>query len=158
MLFRSDEGEEIEENSRYAKLYNTTKEKFLNMSDIQFDKLIGRRIEAPEVRRPYDLNTPIREYKTLGGKFLYGTIMFAFKTIYNFELKSKESPDKETKVKNAYFGWQIMKTMSLRSMSYASEGMFAHHMACALVDISNNRPLRAIFKLIKGEKCIKLPK
>ena len=128
------------------------------MTDLQFDKLIGRNIEAPVVKRPYDLNTPIREYKTAGGKFIYGTIMFAFKCIYNLELNSKDSPDKETKVKNAYFGWQIMKTMSLRSMSYASEGMLSHNMAWALVDIANNKPLKAIWRLIKGEKCVKLPK
>ena len=152
-----DEGEEITENSRYAKLYNTSKEKLLAMSDTHFDKLIGRTIASPSVQRPYDLNTPIREYKTLGGKMIYNLIMFAFKTIYNFELKSKDSPDKETKVKNAYFGWQIMKTMSLRSMSYASEGMLTHNMAWALVDIANNKPIKAIVRLIKGEKCVKLP-
>ena len=88
---------------------------------------------------------------------IYNLIMFAFKTIYNFELNSKDSPDKETKVKNAYFGWQIMKTMSLRSMSYASEGMLTHNMAWALVDIANNKPIKAIVRLIKGEKCVKLP-
>lgn len=152
------EGEAIEEKNIYSMLYNVSKEKFLSMTDLQFDKLIGRNIEAPVVKRPYDLNTPIREYKTAGGKFIYGTIMFAFKCIYNLELNSKDSPDKETKVKNAYFGWQIMKTMSLRSMSYASEGMLSHNMAWALVDIANNKPLKAIWRLIKGEKCVKLPK
>lgn len=152
-----DEGEEIAENPRYAKLYSASRERFLSMTDTHFDKLIGRRIASPKVKRPYDLNTPIREYKTWGGKVIYNLIMFAFKTIYNFELKSKDSPDKETKVKNAYFGWQIMKTMSLRSMSYASEGMLTHNMASALVDIANNKPIRAIARLIKGEKCVKLP-
>ncbi len=152
-----EDGEAIQENNIYSRLYNVTKEKFLSMTDLHFDKLIGRRIEAPVVKRPYDLNTPIREYKTFGGKFIYGAIMFAFKCIYNLELKSKDSPDKETKVKNAYFGWQIMKTMSLRSMSYASEGMLSHTMAWALVDIANNRPIKAIVRLIKGEKCVKLP-
>ena len=153
-----EDGEEIEENARYSELYNVSKDKFLAMSDLHFDKLIGRKIASPEIKRPYDLNTPIREYKTAGGKFLYSAIMFAFKCIYNLEVKSKESPDKETKVKNAYFGWQIMKTMSLRSMSYASEGMLSHNMAWGLVDIANNKPLKAIWRLIKGEKCIKLPK
>ncbi len=153
-----EEGEEIKENAAYTKLYNVSKEKFLNMQDFQFDNLIGRKIDEPEVKRPYDLNTPIREYKTWGGKFIYNLIMFAFKTIYTLESNSKETPDKETKVKNAYFGWQIMKTMSLRSMSYASEGMLSHNMAWALVDLANNKPFKAIFRLIKGEKCVKLPK
>ena len=153
-----NDGEELCENPQYAKLYSVDKEKFLMMTDMYFDRLIGRKIPSPLVKRPYDLNTPIREYKTVGGKFIYNTIMFAFNTIYKLELKSKDSPDKETKVKNAYFGREIMKTMSLRSMSYASEGMLSHNMAWALVDIANNRPFKAIFRLIKGERCVKLPK
>lgn len=151
-------GEDVTKNESYSELYGGGKERFLAMTDDRFDKLIGRRIASPEVKRPYDLNTPIKEYRTLGGKALYGIIIFAFKTIYNIEKKAKDSPDKETKVKNAYFGWQIMKTMSLRSMSYASEGMLSHNMAHVLLDIANNRPLHAIFRAIKGEKCIKLPK
>ena len=156
--FTVDEGENINENPCYSKLYNVSREKLLNMSDLQFDKLIGRRIEEPKYEKPYDLNTPIREYKTFCGKLLYKLIMFTFKTIYKRELKGKNTPDKETKVKNAYFGWKIMNSMSLRSMSYASEGMLSHNMACALVDFVNNRPIRAIIKMIKGEKCVKLPK
>ena len=152
------DGEELQENPKYAKLYAVDKEKFLIMTDMYFDRLIGRRIPSPLVERPYDLNTPIREYKTRGGKFIYNTIMFAFNTIYKMELKSKDTPDKETKVKNAYFGREIMKTMSLRSMSYASEGMLSHNMAWALVDIANNKSFKAIGRLIKGERCVKLPK
>ena len=128
------------------------------MTDMYFDRLIGRKIASPLVKRPYDLNTPIREYKTACGKFIYNTIMFAFKVIYNIELKSKDTPDKETRVKNAFFGREIMKTMSLRSMSYASEGILSHNMASALVDFANNKPLKAIGRLIKGERCVKLPK
>ena len=152
-----DEGESIEENPYYSKLYNVSKEKLLSMSNNKFDKLIGREIPSPEVKKPYDLNTPIREYKTICGKIFYKLIMLSFELIYRFTLLGKDSPDKETKVKNAYFGWQIMKTMSLRSMSYASEGMLTHNMACALLDFANNKPIQAIIRLIKGEKCVQLP-
>lgn len=150
--------DELVDKSIYGKLYGKDKERFLGISDTHFNMLMGRHIPAPKITRPYDLNTPIREYKTRGGKFIYNIINNTFRMIYNHELKAPYSPDKETKVKNAYFGWKIMDSMSLRSMSYASEGMLPHHMACALVDISNNRTGRAICKLIKGEKCVKLPK
>lgn len=151
------EGNTIEINTLYNELYNTDRDKFLAMSDEAFDNLIGRKIASPEVKRPYDLNTPIREYKTFGGKLLFGAITTAFKLIYKLEKMGKDSPDKETKVKNAYFGWQTMYTMSLRSMSYASEGMLSHQMALGLVDISNNHFIKGIGKLIKKEKCIDLP-
>ncbi len=151
------EGEKVKENPIYAELYGSGREDFLSMTDAQFDRLIGREIAAPEIKRPYDLNTPMREYKTAGGKFLFGAINLAFKVIYNLEKMGKDSANKETKVKNAYFGWQTIRAMSLRSISYASEGMLSHHMATVLLDIVNNHPLRAIGKLFKPEKCIKLP-
>ena len=152
------EGVDTIEDGAYTELYSVNQYRFTTMPDYKFDNLIGRKIESPEIKRPYDLNTPLREYKTAGGKLVFGLITGVFSLIYKLEKKGKDSPDKETKVKNAYFGWQIMYTMSLRSMSYASEGMLSHNMACAILDIVNNHPLRAIGRLIKGEKCIKLPK
>ena len=151
------EGVKIEENELYSEIYPPERHYFLAMSDDEFDNLVGRTISSPEVLRPYDLNTPMRAYKTLGGKCLYGLLMFAFKMIYTIEKNSKPSPNKETKVKNAYFGWQTIAAMSLRSISYASEGMLSHHMALVLLDVANNHPLKAIGRLFKPEKCVDLP-
>ena len=152
-----DCGTEVKENPLYAELYDVNNYRFLNIPDFKYDNLIGREVPSPEVKRPYDLNTPIREYQTFWGKFLFKAITGAFELIYNWELGAKDSPDKETKVKNAYFGWRIMFTMSLRSMSYASEGMLTHKMALGLVDIANNHPLRGLGKFILAEECVELP-
>ncbi len=152
-----DFGTEVKENPLYAELYDINNYRFLNIPDFKFDNLIGREVPAPEVKRPYDLNTPIREFDTFWGKFLFKAITGAFELIYQWELSAKDSPDKETKVKNAYFGWRIMYTMSLRSMSYASEGMLTHKMALGLVDIANNHPLRGLGKFILAEECVELP-
>lgn len=154
----SIEGDSINDSEIYTALYGKGKDTFLAMTDAEFDKLIGRKIADPKITRPYDLNTPMREYKTAGGRFLYGLLMFVFKTIYNFEKSARPSPDKETKVKNAYFGWQTISAMSLRSISYASEGMLSHKLALVLLDIANNRVLHALARLFKPEKCVKLPK
>ena len=153
-----DFGAEVKENPLYAELYDINNYRFLNIPDFKFDNLIGREVPAPEVKRPYDLNTPIREFDTFWGKFLFKAITGAFELIYSWELNGKNTPDKETKVKNAYFGWRIMYTMSLRSMSYASEGMLTHKMALGLVDIANNHPLRGLGKFILAEECVELPK
>ncbi len=148
---------DITENATYRTLYGVDRKAFLTMSDEKFDGLIGRMIAPPEIKRPYDLNTPMRSYRTAGGKLLYGMIMLAFKMIYNLEKLGKKTPDKETKIKNAYFGWQTIKSMSLRSISYASEGLLSHHMALVMLDVVNNHPLKAIAKLFKPEKCVELP-
>lgn len=151
------EGDSFTENRIYKSLYGQGRETLLAMSDESFDALIGREIAPHEVKRPYDLNTPLRSYKTLGGRLLFGAVNLAFKMIYNIEKRGKESPDKETKIKNAYFQWQTISSMSLRSISYASEGLLSHHMALVLLDVVNNHPLRAIVKLFKPEKCVELP-
>ena len=148
------DGEAVSENPMYRELYGNEK---LAITDGQFDKLIGREIPKPEVKRPYDLNTPLKEYKTLGGKALYGGVMLGFKIAYNLEKRSKDSPDKETRIKNAYFAWQTISVMSLRSISFASEGMLSYKMANVLLDVANNRIFRAIGRLFKKEKCSKLP-
>ena len=153
-----NEGVELSGNEGYNGLYSRAKEQFLNITDEEFDNIIlGRSIHEPKITRPYDLNTPLREYKTAGGKFLFGMINFAFKTIYSIEKRGKNTPDKETKVKNAYFGWQTIRAMSLRSISYASEGLLSHKMALVLLHIANNQLGRAIVRLFKPEKCVKLP-
>ena len=148
------DGESVSGNTIYRELYGKER---LAITDEQFDKLIGREIPKPEVKRPYDLNTPLKEYKTLGGKALYGGVMLGFKIVYNLEKRSKDSPDKETRIKNAYFAWQTISVMSLRSISFASEGMLSYKMANVLLDVANNRIFRAIGRLFKKEKCSKLP-
>lgn len=150
-------GVELNNNAIYKELYGGGREKLLSMTDSDFDKLIGREIAPAKTTRPYDLNTPMREYKTAGGRFLFGLINLAFKIIYNVEKRGKKTPDKETKVKNAYFGWQTIRSMSLRSISYASEGLLSHKMALVLLDIANNHLFRAIGRLFKAEKTVKLP-
>jgi hypothetical protein len=52
---------------------------------------------------------------------------------------------------------RTIQAMSLRSLSYASEGMLSHRMAEGLLDIANNRIFSGLIKIITPEKCVKLP-
>ena len=154
--FEITDGERLTTPDYIAKLYST-KENLLAVTDADFEKVIQRPIRLTQVKRPYDLNTPMREYKSAGGKFLFGTIIFAFKCLMKFASLGKDCDDKQTKVKNYYFAMCAIKTMSLRSLSYASEGMLTHRMALGLLDIANNKLFKGIWKLITKEKCVKLP-
>ena len=150
------DGEALASPEHVRALY-ATKESILAITDGDFEGVIGRPITLKRTARPYDLNTPMREFETIGGKFFFGAIIFAFKCILKMNSLAKDSPDKETKIKNTYFGMRTIQAMSLRSLSYASEGMLSHRMAEGLLDIANNKPLRGIWKLITPEKCVKLP-
>ena len=150
------DGEALASPENVRALY-ATKESILAITDKDYEGVIGRPITLKRTARPYDLNTPMREYETAGGKFLFGGLTFVFKTILKFISLGKDSPDKETKLKNAYFGMRTIQAMSLRSLSYASEGLLTHRMAEGLLDVANNKPLKGIWKLITPEKCVKLP-
>ena len=100
----------------------------------------------------------MREYKSAGGKFIFGLINFVFKCILKFTAIGKNTPDKQTKLKNAYFAHKTIQAMSLRSISYASEGLLSHRQVEGMLDIVNNKPFRGLWKLITKEKTVKLPK
>ena len=150
------EGESLASPELVRELYSS-RERLLAMTDKDYEGVLGREITLKETSRPYDLNTPLREFRTAGGKFFFGAIIFVFKCMLKLASLGKDSPDKETKIKNTYFGMKTIEAMSLRSLSYCSEGMLSHRMAEGLLDIANNKPFRGIGKLITPEKCIKLP-
>lgn len=150
-------GENYEDNPVYRKLYASGREAFLGISDQDYDSLLGFETPPIKVTRPYDLNTPMKDYKTVGGRLVYKALMLGFKSSYNIEKRRKDSPDKETKVKNALFSWQLVSVMSLRSLCFGSEGRLSHKLACVLLDVANNHPLKAIARLCRKEKTVNLP-
>ena len=150
------DGECLASPENVRKLY-ASRESLLAITDGDYEGVIGRPITLKKTARPYDLNTPMREYESFGGKLLFGGLTFAFKCILKVTSLAKDGPDKETKIKNAYFGMKTIQAMSLRSLSYASEGLLSHRMAEGLLDVANNKPLRGIWKLISKEKTVKLP-
>ena len=132
-------------------------DRFINMTDDEFKAISKKEFEHIEHKKPYDLNTPINQYKTFWGRKIYKLMMFVVNRVYKKALKSKEDEHKETRVKNAYFTMQMLKTLSVRSLSYASEGMLSHRMATGILDIANGKFFRGLWKIITKEKVFKLP-
>ena len=132
-------------------------DRFINMTDDEFKAISKKEFEHIEHKNPYDLNTPINQYKTFWGRKIYKLMMFVVNRVYKKALKSKEDEHKETRVKNAYFTMQMLKTLSVRSLSYASEGMLSHRMATGILDIANGKFFRGLWKIITKEKVFKLP-
>ena len=132
--------------------------RFINMTDEEFSRVSKKEFIHTVYKKPYDLNTPISKYNTFFGRKIYKLMMFVCKRVYKKALKSKENEHKETRVKNAYFTMSMLKTLSVRSLSYASEGMLSHRMATGILDIANGKFFRGLWKIITKEKCFKLPK
>ncbi len=134
-----------------------TKDALLSMTDEDYARVFGREILPQRTVRPYDLNTPMRDYKTAGGRFLLGAIRLGCRFARFVISLAKDSDEKQTKLKNMDFAAAAILTMSLRSMSYASEGALSHRRAEGLLSIANNRPLRGLWRLISPERAPKLP-
>ncbi len=143
--------DEIIENELYNKMY---KKDITKITHSDYEKLIGKKICDIPYEKPYDLNTPIGCFESVGGKFLFKCIIMGAKFVLKKAKKSKV--DRETKVKNAYFALRVMPYLSLRAMSFTSEGMLSYRMALGLLDIANGHLFRGIGKLITKEKCFKL--
>lgn len=135
----------------------TNHERFINMTDKEFSIVSGKEFINIEYKKPYDLNTPLSQYKSFWGKKIYKLMLGVCNHIYKKALRSKEDEHKETRVKNAYFTVSMLKTLSIRSLSYASEGMISHRMATGILDIANGKFFRGLWKIITKEKVFKLP-
>ena len=132
-------------------------DRFIKMTDEEFKTVSGKDFVHIEYKKPYDLNTPLSSYKTFWGKRIYKLMLGVCNHIYKKALRSKEDEYKETRVKNAYFTVSMLKTLSIRSLSYASEGMISHRMATGILDIANGKFFRGLWKIITKEKVFKLP-
>ena len=143
--------EKVSYNEKYFEVYNNLNS-FNSITDDDFEEICGCKKLVYNFAPPYDLNTPLSKYESFGGKGLYKLIRWVFKLMYKNALKLKNDPDKETKIKNAYFMLSLLESMTLRSMAYASEGVLSHRRALGLLDIANNHFFKGIWKLITPEK------
>ena len=147
----------IESDSNIKNLF-FSRIRLLNMSDEDFEKIVGREIKLLPNSKPYNLNSPVAKFETFWGKRLFRLMKWGAKMNYKMKLHARQSDHKETDIKNAYFGMKTIESMSFRAMSFASEGALSYRMALGLLDIANNHPLKGIGKLITPEKGVKLPK
>ena len=151
------EGKELSSDHHTRECYST-RERMLAITDTDYSKIFGDEIVLEETKRPYNLNTPLRDYRTLGGKFLKGLIGFGVGVMRFFLKMKKDSPEKTTAIKNLDFSYATILSISLRALSNTSEGMLSHRRAEGLLAIANNNPFKGIWLLITPEKCTKLPK
>ena len=127
------------------------------MTDEEFSRVSKKEFVNIVHKKPYNLNTPLNQYKSFWGRKIYKLMLGVCNHVYKKALRSKEDEHKETRVKNAYFTMQMLKTLSVRSLSYASEGMLSHRMATGILDIANGKFFRGLWKIITKEKVFKLP-
>ncbi len=104
---------------------------------------------------PYDMNTMIRDYKTLFGIIFKKIIKHVFYKSYKKSLKIKDYKLRTKKKKSALFIYKMIDENSLRSLYASSNGLLKYNMAYGILLIINYRIFSGIYYLLKKEKRLK---
>lgn len=60
--------------------------------------------------------------------------------------------EEENKIKTSLFVSKMMPYNSLRSICFSSSGLLKYNIACGILDIVNNKPIRGIIRMMKKDK------
>jgi beta-glucosidase len=100
--------------------------------------------------RRLDMETRLQDARgTIVGNLLYRTMIGALHRQYRRARALPPSPERDARIKSAYFLWRMMPNMSLRGMVMASSGRLPLALAAGLVALSRGRLIRAISLFIR---------
>ena len=142
----------LEENNNYS-LENI--EKLVRNNDEEFYKFVGYTpVPNTYKKRHYTLETPLYAYKSLFGKLFCKLATSIGAKEYKKGLKSKKTMtlEQERKMKTSLFVSFMMPYNNLRTLCFSSGGILKYHIALAILDFVNVRPIKGICKLFKKEK------
>jgi beta-glucosidase len=125
-------------------------ERYLNMSDEEFATAVNynKPLRTIFIKRRYTLETPIKEYKTLGGKLIY---KIASAGVNNSLKKAERMPEggkKESAKKSAIFLMKLIPNNSLRSICFSAGGLISYKKALCLLDVANGHIVKGLVKFI----------
>lgn len=145
------QGEEIHP-TKYDELYRA----YLDTGEIKMDRyeeVLGRKI--PDYvfgKKPYTMETPIGEFKTLFGRIFAKAVCNVGYKQYKKALKLPDGPRKEREKKAGLFIYKMMGNNSLRSMCYSASGAFPYHLAEGMMHLANGRFIKGMKSIFKKEK------
>lgn len=105
----------------------------------------------------YTLETPIYMYETLFGKIFKRIASNVGIKDYKKALKKKNkifTIEEENKIKTGLFVSKMMPYNCLRSICFSSSGLLKYNMACGILDLVNNKPIKGVIKMLKKDKVI----
>ncbi len=103
-------------------------------------------------KRPYTMETPLREMNTLFGKIFTKAVAGVGKSQYNKGKRLEDPKKREAEMKAGNFVYRMMPANSLRSMCFSSSGAFSYKMALLMLGLVNNHPIQGLKQMIQEEK------
>lgn len=123
------------------------------LSDEEYCKQIGVPYIAYEKgKRPYTLETPIREFETWFGRIFCKAVSQVGYSQYKKARKIKDPIERAAKMKAGYFVYRLMGSNSLRSLCFSSSGAFTYKVALLILGMVNNRPIQGFKDMIREGK------
>ena len=114
----------------------------------QFGKFIGKKL-YPYIpsRRPYTLETPICEYRTITGALIKHEMKKVGQKIIDSAKKVSDEQEKQRRIKSGTFMKQLVLQNCMRSLLYSSGGILNYKKAEGIIDLANLKIISGIKKL-----------
>ena len=131
---------------------------FNKMNDEEYEKIWNIKISPLAKVKPFTLESQLVELKqSFMGKILFNAVLSVARKDLKAAKKMPEGPEKDNKIKGAYFLEKILVTNSLRSMSMSSSGAMPYNFAEGFRDLSNGHLIKGIKDFTKKIKAPALP-
>ena len=132
---------------------NEIENEYLNVDKIgvaskeEFEKLIGRTIPKYVVKRPYTLETPICEYKSLFGGIVKKEMLKQGDKIIKKAKKLDDEIEKQRLIKTGNFIKMMILKNCLRSLWYSSGGILNKEKAEGILLVANGHLIKGLKKI-----------
>ena len=120
------------------------------ISDSEFERFISRPIpEYKAGRRPYTLETPICEYRTLFGRLVKRVMLSVGDKVKRDARKVNDDNERQRLIKTGEFMKRMILQNCLRSLLFSSGGIISPKQAEGILDIANGKLISGIKKIKK---------
>ncbi len=114
----------------------------------QYERFYGRKLPIHVLsKRPYTMETPICEYKSIMGRIVRRVMINVGNDIIKSAKKEKDEREKQRLIKTGTFMKKLVVVNCLRSLLFSSGGMLTCKKAEGILDLANGKIISGIKKL-----------
>ncbi len=128
------------------------------ISNELFEKVLGREIPSLPNKKPITLESRFTYLQnTVIGKLFHKAVLNVANKEIKKAKKMPEGPEKDNKLKGAWFLSNILESNSLRSLSMSAGETFKYNLALGFMDMSNGHIFKGLKDFMTNVKAPKLP-
>ena len=140
-------GEQLYSSNFHKPYWNVSS--LTSITQDEYELYLGRRVPKYKPKRPYTLETPICEYRSLFASIIKTGMLSVGNKIIKNAKKIKDPQERQRQIKSGTFIKKMILQNCLRSLAYSAGGHLTMDFARALLDIANGKLISGIKKLKK---------